>query len=806
MPDLRYALRTLRKQPVFAFVAVLTLALGIGANTAIFSLLYQVILRPLPFPEPGRLVLVANVYTAGSGDASSVSIPDYLDRRAGAPAIEDAALFTPREATLMLGGTPEQVGALRVTPSFFTTLRRGPALGRAFLEHDAVAGGDTAVILTHDVWRSRFAADPAVVGRRIRVNGEMREVVGVLGADFELPARDVALLLPFGFTAAQRADTERGNEFSEMIARLRPGATIAQLNAQMAAIVERLMVTVPARAEYMRNSGFGGVAFDLRDRIVGPAATSLYLLQAGVALVLLIACANVANLLLMRAAGRQRELALRTSLGATSRRILRQMLTEGLVLSGLGALAGLVLGGAGLRALSALMGEQLPRTLDPSLDGPVLAFTAALALATSLVFGVMPALPAMRGAMAAALKEDATRSAGSRRGQRLRTGLAISEIAIALVLLVGAGLLVKSFVRVTQVDPGFVPDRILTAQLSLPGARYPDAAATVAFWQRLLERARALPGVTSAGLISSLPMSGTMSAGSYRVVGRTLPPGAPLPHARNDRVAGDYFRVMGIPLVEGRLFTDADRADATRVVVVDRFFAAKQFPGESPLGRQVNFGSPRNYTIVGVVGTINTTDLAKPVPEERIYFSAAQVTPASMTLTLKTAVDPASLAPQVRAAVQAVDPEQAIARMRTMDDWLARSLQPRRAPMTLIAVFGAVALAMAAIGIYGVLAFGVAQRIREFGIRQALGADRAMILSLVLRQGLRTTGVGIGLGLAGAVVLTRYLQSLLFGVSARDAGVFAAVTVLLFAVAVLACYIPARRATRVAPMAALRDA
>ena len=806
MPDLRYALRTLRKQPVFAFVAVLTLALGIGANTAIFSLLYQVILRPLPFPEPGRLVLVANVYTAGSGDASSVSIPDYLDRRAGAPAIEDAALFTPREATLMLGGTPEQVGALRVTPSFFTTLRRGPALGRAFLEHDAVAGGDTAVILTHDVWRSRFAADPAVVGRRIRVNGEMREVVGVLGADFELPARDVALLLPFGFTAAQRADTERGNEFSEMIARLRPGATIAQLNAQMAAIVERLMVTVPARAEYMRNSGFGGVAFDLRDRIVGPAATSLYLLQAGVALVLLIACANVANLLLMRAAGRQRELALRTSLGATSRRILRQMLTEGLVLSGLGAIAGLVLGGAGLRALSALMGEQLPRTLDPSLDGPVLAFTAALALATSLVFGVMPALPAMRGAMAAALKEDATRSAGSRRGQRLRTGLAISEIAIALVLLVGAGLLVKSFVRVTQVDPGFVPDRILTAQLSLPGARYPDAAATVAFWQRLLERARALPGVTSAGLISSLPMSGTMSAGSYRVVGRTLPPGAPLPHARNDRVAGDYFRVMGIPLVEGRLFTDADRADATRVVVVDRFFAAKQFPGESPLGRQVNFGSPRNYTIVGVVGTINTTDLAKPVPEERIYFSAAQVTPASMTLTLKTAVDPASLAPQVRAAVQAVDPEQAIARMRTMDDWLARSLQPRRAPMTLIAVFGAVALAMAAIGIYGVLAFGVAQRIREFGIRQALGADRAMILSLVLRQGLRTTGVGIGLGLAGAVVLTRYLQSLLFGVSARDAGVFAAVTVLLFAVAVLACYIPARRATRVAPMAALRDA
>jgi predicted permease len=566
------------------------------------------------------------------------------------------------------------------------------------------------------------------------------------------------------------------------------------------------MVTVPARAEYMRNSGFGGVAFDLRDRIVGPAATSLYLLQAGVALVLLIACANVANLLLMRAAGRQRELALRTSLGATSRRILRQMLTEGLVLSGLGATAGLALGVAGLRALSALMGDQLPRDLDLSLDGPVLAFTVLLALATSLVFGVMPALPAMSGAMAAALKEDAARTAGTKRGQRLRAGLAISEMAFALVLLVGAGLLVKSFVRVTEVDPGFVPDRVLTAQLSLPAARYPDAAATVAFWQRLLDRARAMPGVTAAGLISSLPLSGTPNAGTYRVVGRTLPPGAPLPHALNDRVAGDYFRAMGIPLVEGRLFTDADRVDATRVVVVDRFFAAKQFPGESPLGRQVNFGSPRNYTIVGVVGTVNATDLAKPVPEERIYLSAVQVTPTSMTLTLKTAVDPASLAPQVRAAVRAIDPEQAIARMRTMDDWLARSLQPRRAPMTLIAVFGAVALAMAAIGIYGVLAFGVAQRVREFGIRQALGADRGMILALVLRQGLRTTGAGIAVGLTGALVLTRYLQSLLFGVSTRDVGVFAAVTVLLFAVALLACYIPARRATRVEPMAALRDA
>jgi predicted permease len=803
--DVRYALRTLRKQPIFTLVAVLTLTLGIGANTAIFGVLYQVVLRPLPFPDPGRLVFVTNHYAAGGGEPSSVAIPDYLDRRAEAPAIEDAALYTPREATLMLGTTPEQVPSLRVTPSFFTTLRRGPALGRAFQERDAIAGSDTAVILSHDVWVSRFAADSGIVGRSIRVNGQTREVVGVLGPDFELPGRDVSLLLPFGFTAEQRSDAERGNEFSEMIARLRPGATIPQLNAQMSAIVERLMDRVPARAAYMRNSGFTGVAFDMRERLVGTTAGSLYLLQAGVVLVLLIACANVANLLLMRASGRQRELALRTSLGATSRRILRQMMTEAMVLSVLGAAGGLALGAAAARALAAVLGDQLPRAVDPGLNGPVLTFTILLTLATSVVFGVLPALSATRGGMAAALKDDASRTAGSRRGNRVRAALAIAEVALALLLLVGAGLLVKSFIRIMQVDPGFVSDRILTAQLSLPAARYPAPSSALAFWQRLLARARELPGVTGAGLVSSLPQSGIMSAGTYRIVGRTVPPTATPPHAFNDRVAGEYFRAMGIPLIEGRVFTDGDRVDATRVVVVDRFLAEKQFPGESPIGRQLNFGSPRNYTIVGVVGTVKTSDLARPVPEERIYFAASQVTPMSMTLTLKTAVDPASLASQLRAAVQAIDPEQAIARMRTMDDWMSRSLQPRRAPMTLIAVFGAVALVMSAIGIYGVLAFGVAQRVREFGIRQALGADRSSILSLVLREGVRTAAAGIAAGLGGALALTRYLQSMMFGVSPSDPAVFAGVTLALFSVALLACYIPARRATQVDPMVALRD-
>ena len=640
MADLRYALRSLRKQPLFTLVAVLTLTLGIGANTAIFSLLYQVMLRPLPFREPSRLVYVWNLYAKGGAEVSDVSIPDYLDRRSQAPAIEDAALFTPRDVTLLVGDVPEQLVALAVTPSFFTTLGRGPALGRAFGDADAVPGADPSVILTHNLWATHFSSDPAIVGRAIRVNGERRQVAGVLPADFELPRRDVAMLTPFAFTPAQTSDQERGNEFSEMIARLRPGQTVAQLNAQMAAIVTRLMDRVPARADYMRNSGFTGVAAGMRETIVGDVATSLYLLQAGVILVLFIACANVANLLMMRAAGRRRELAVRTTLGASGARILRQLMTEGAVLSGLGAAGGLALAAVAMRALTVLMGDQMPRGLQPSLDPAVLGFTIALSAVATAIFGVVPALPAMRGRIAGALKEDATRGSATRRTAFVRAALAAAEMSLAVLLLIGAGLLVKSFVRVSRVDPGFSADHVMTATMTLPSSRYGDAAARRAFWQRLLERTRAIPGVTAAGTISTLPFGGALSAGTYTIVGRAVPADATPPHGLNDRAGGDYFRAMSIPLIEGRLFTDADTADAPRVVIVDRFFADRQFKGQSAIGHRLNFGSERNYTIVGVVGTVNAADLAKPVPEERIYFNAAQLTPSSMSLVVKTAVDP----------------------------------------------------------------------------------------------------------------------------------------------------------------------
>jgi predicted permease len=810
MHDLRYALRSLRKQPIFTLVAVVTLTLGIGANTAIFSLLYQILLRPLPYANADRLVFVWNSYGRMGLPKASVSIPDYLDRRTQAPAIEEAALFTGRTVTLAEEGRPEQLRALAVTPSFLSTLGREPLLGRGFVEEEAVPEADKFAILTHALWRSRFGADRSLIGRDIRLNGERHRVVGVLPADLDLPSRDVGLLVPFAFTTQQMSDSARGNEFSMMLARLRPGATIEQLNAQIKTIVDRNNDRLPARAQFARSSGFGGFAVAMRDEIVGDVRGPLLILQGGVILVLLIACANVANLLLMRATGRGRELAIRTTLGAGHWRLVRQMLTEGVVLSAIGGLGGLALGVAGMRGLIAMSSRQLPAATEASLQPAVLLFTMALAIVTGLVFGVIPAVAVMRGNTASFLKDDSTRGTAGRATGTLRTALVIGEVTIAVMLLVGAGLLIKSFARLQQVSPGFSRENVLTAQIALPSLRYPDQAARTAFWQRLLEKARTVPGVTAAGLTTNVPFNGNVSSGSYSIVGYTPGPGEAAPHGRQEVVGGDYFRAMQIPLIEGRLFNEGDTADSPRVVVVDQYLASRYFSGRSPLGQEIQRGGPATprFTIVGVVGTINSIDLAQPVTKERLYYPVSQQPQgraSGMALVVKTGLDPATVVSQLRAAVQAIDPEQAIADVRTMDEWVSQSLELRRTPMVLLALFGAVALVLSAIGIYGVLAFGVAQRAREFGIRQALGADRRSILALVFGQGLRSAGAGLVLGLGGALLLSRFLRSQLFGVGQHDSAVFAGVTVLLLGVATAACYIPARRATRIDPMTALRE-
>jgi predicted permease len=486
----------------------------------------------------------------------------------------------------------------------------------------------------------------------------------------------------------------------------------------------------------------------------------------------------------------------------------RQLLTEGVVLSLAGGLGGLLVGFVAVRALVAMSSRQLPgMAANASLHPAVFAFTFVLAIVTGLVFGLVPALAVIRGHTSAILKEDSARGSASKGTGLTRAGLVIAETSLALMLLIGAGLLIKSFARLQNVDPGFKPDNVLTAQISLPASRYPDVNARRAFWQRLIDKAREVPGVAHAGLTTNVPFNGNVSSGSYSIVGYTPGQGEPAPHGRQEVVGGDYFRAMQIPLVKGRLFDERDTADAPLTVVIDEYLVDKYFAKRDPIGQQIRRGGPQSppFTVVGVVGTINSIDLGQPVTKERIYYPMAQQPRPASALVVKTALDPQTLVSQIRAAVQSIDPEQPIADVRTMEQWVARSLELRRTPMMLLAIFGAMALVLSAIGIYGVLAFGVAQRVREFGIRQALGADQRSILSLVLRQGLITVSIGIVLGLLGAEVLTRLLQTELFGVSTHDPTIFVVVTLLLLAVALLACYIPARRATRVDPMVALRE-
>ena len=807
MQDIRYALRSLRKQPIFTLVAVLTLTLGIGANTAIFSLLYQVLLRPLPYAAADRLVFVWNGYPLMGMTQASVSIPDFQDRRTQAQGVEDATLFSFRAVNLTTQGQPEQLRGLLVTPSFFTTLGRQPFLGRGFSEDEAKPGADRFVILTHGLWTTHFGADRSIVGRDIRINGEPYQVTGVLAADFEVPMVGVSLLIPYSFTPAQLSDNTRGNESSSMIARLRPGVTIDQVNGQMKSIIDRNAERLPDRRAFWASSGFRGFAVPIRDQLVGDTRTSLFVLQAGVLVVLLIACANVASLLLMRATGRARELAIRTTLGAGRWRLVQQLLIEGIVLAALGAAGGLALGFAGVRGLIALSTRQIPGLAEASLNPAVLAFTTALALLTGLIFGLVPAIAILRGNTNTLLKEDTARGSASRGTGLTRATLVVAETALALVLLVGAGLLVKSFARLQDVNPGFSAENVLTAQLALPATRYPDPVARAAFWTRLVDQVRTLSGVTAVGLTSNVPFNGMVGSGSYSIVGYTPPQGEAQPHGRQELVGGDYFKAMQIPLVAGRLFTDADTATSPKVVIIDQYLVKRYFPDKSPIGQQIQRGGPTSppLTIVGVVGTINSIDLGEPVAKERIYYPLAQQPLLQMGLIVKTRIDPRTLVSQVRSTLAAIDPEQPMADVRTMDEWMSRSLEGRRAPMLLLVLFGAVALTLSAIGIYGVLAFGVAQRAREFGIRQALGAEPRAILALVLGQGMRTAGIGVLIGLAGALALTRYLQSLLFGVGSYDLSVYAAVTILLFGVAFAACYLPARRATRVAPTVALRE-
>ncbi|HVU24026.1 MAG TPA: ABC transporter permease [Opitutus sp.] len=809
MPDLRYALRQLAKSPGFTAIAILTLALCIGANSAIFSVIHAILLKPYPWPGADRLVYCYNTYPLMGLQNAGVSIPDYLDRRAGVSGFADAAMYTFQSFNLASAAEPERIVGQVVTPSLFTTLQSPAALGRVFTDDDAQPGHDHVVVLSHSLWKNRFGANPAVIGTTVRLNTEPYTIIGVMPDWFYFPSPRVQAWVPFAFTPAQRSDGERGTEFSSMIARLKPGATLASVRRDLDVIQAHNAERIPDSAGFWKAAGFGGRVTGFLEQNVANIRGMLWLVQAGVAAALLIGCANVASLLLARAVARERELAIRAALGAGRARLVRLLLVESIVLWLAGGALGLLVALWGVGALDANGLSTLPRAIGVRLDFTVFAFTLLTALAAGVFFGALPAWSASRGDAAAALKEAGTRTTAGRRTQRLRAALVVTEIALAVMLLSTAGLLVKSFARLQAQNPGFVPGGVATARLDLPDAKYDRPEKILAFHDATVAALRALPGVTDVGFTSILPFTGNNSQGSYTSPEIQVPAGAPAPHGQVRDVDVGYLHALGLTLLRGRWFTAADNATTQHVVVVDRLLADRYWPGQDALGKHLsrNTGStdPKDlWTIVGIVAPVKVQNLEENVQKETIYFPLAQHPATNLFLVAKSSGAAEGLAAGIRHAVRTADPEQPVYDVKTMAQRMDEAAEPRRAPMLLISLFSGVALLLAALGVYGVLAFSVTQRTAEFGIRLALGATTGHIATLVLRQGARLVLLGVVAGLAGYLALSRVVAQLLYGISAADPAALAFAPLVLALVALAACLLPARRATRVDPMTALR--
>jgi predicted permease len=808
--DIRYGFRALAARPGFALAALATLALAIGANTLVFSLIDGIYLSPLPYRDDAKLVDMENQYRNMGLDATGASIPDYLDRREGMKSIVESGLFTGENFNLAIDGAPERAHGVRATPSLFATLGVAPALGRAFTEGEAEPGADRVVVLGDAMWRNRFGADPAIVGRDIRLDGESYRVVGVMPRGFMFPDRETALYVPFAFTPAQKADTERGHEFSTSIARLAPGATIADAKNEANLIVRRNLDRLGSIGSdgtrfstFMKSAGFTIDVRPLRTLLAGDHSRMLVLLQLAVGLVLLIACANIANLMLTRLSARQKELSVRTALGASRSRLARQLLIEAVLLALAGAVLGIgiALAGQKLVAMSGLM----PDWVTLGIDLRVLAFTFAVAVAAGLLFGLAPVLSAGLAKPQQVLREAGRLGGGGRGARATRGALVVAQIALAIALLASAGLLVRSFANVIEESPGFDSRGVLTAAISLSPAKYPDDGAKANAVHRILESARALPGAAAVGVIDERPMSGAISGSSYRIAGLTIDA---TPHAFERTVDEDYFKAMGIPLIQGRTFEPSDWTSANKVAVVDELFAKKRFPNGDAVGHILDLDRPgvtgQQYTIVGVVGTTKNGDLGETISQETFYLDYGQSPAGTLTLILRSAGPPGALVQPLREAVRSVDPEQPLFDVMTLDQRVHLSLTGRRVPMQLIGLFAALALVLAAIGIYGVLAFAVAQRTGEFGVRMAIGADAGRIRRQVLADGVRLLLPGLAIGIAGAIALGLVLRSQLFGVGAVDFPSLGLGVAVLGAIALLACWVPARRAAKTAPLEALR--
>jgi putative ABC transport system permease protein len=793
--DIRYGLRGLLKRPGFTAIALVALALGIGANTAIFSLVNAVVLRPLPFPEPDRLVWAWGNIRNG-GNHASVSPLDYLDFRSQNRTFEQfaASVTIPVPVNLTGSGDPERLMASAVTGNYFDAFGVTPALGRGFTLENEKPGNDQVTVLSHAFWQKHFAGDPQIVNKTITLDSKSYQVIGVMPAGLSLP-QAAELWVPLNFDV-DPGMKQRKAHFLRPIGRLKAGVSLAQAQADTDVIAAHLEQQYPNS-----NTGWNLRLVSLREQLVGGTRTTLFVLFGAVGFVLLIACANVANLLLVRAAARQKEIALRTALGASRLRIVRQMLTESLLLSLLGGALGALLAVWGVQLLVSLSANSLPRTVNVNIDANVLLFTLLISFATGLLFGLAPAFRTASVNLIDSLKDGARGSEGTMKN-RTRSLLVVFESAVAVVLLVGAGLLIRSLISLQKVNPGFDADHVLSLRVDLPEKKYGDEGKSANFFEQLEARVASIPGVQTVGLITELPLSGQPNDVPFTVEGR--PPVTPDQGFDADfrRVNQNYFAALHIPLLRGRNFTEQEVRQSDKVTIVSQQLVDTVFPNEDPLGKRLvtSIGN-QTFQIIGVVGDIRHRSL-EDRPFDAMYFPTRDT--GRMNLVIRTQGDPLSIVGTVRKEVQALDPDQPIAAVKKMSDWVNESVAEPRYRTTLLGLFAALAMLLAATGIYGVMSYSVAQRTHEIGVRMALGARQRDVLKLVVRQGMLLTIVGVVLGLIGAFALTRVMASLLFEVTAKDPFTFAVVAALLIAVAFVACFIPARRATKVDPLVALR--
>ncbi len=801
--DLRYGARTLFKKPGFAFVAISTLALGIGANTAIFSVVNGVLLKPLPYRAPEELIRVFETSQAQPKfPMSGGNFQDYRDQNS---TLSRLALYTRQDLELSRDDRPERLAALRVSAGFFDLLGIQPALGREFRREDELPDNNQVVILSHGLRQRRFNGDPEIAGKAVTLSGRPFTVVGVMpagvqhvGGDYRSMAHGetVDVWWPVGL----RPQANRGAHFLNAVGRLKPGVSPAQAAADFNVIADRLAQQFPNS-----NQGWRIAIKPLHEEIVGRTQSTLLVLFGAVFFVLLIACVNVANLLMARATAREREIAVRAALGAGRRRIVRQLLTESLLLAAISSTAGIVLAKWAIDALGLLGPEQLPRLQAINIDARILLFTLGLTVLTGVLFGLAPTLQAGQINLNELLKEGGRSGAGTRE-RRLRDVLVVAEVALALVLLVGAGLLVRSFWKLQQVDPGFNADGVLTASLLLPNARYKDAPSIIAFHDKLLVQLAGLPGVQSVGLGSDLPWTGYDENAGFSLEGKTFSDNDG-PSARYHLASADYFRSIGVPLIEGRFFNHTDRQGAPRVVLINRSMADQYWPGERALGKRITFSrQPKDtdwLSVVGIVGNVRDFPNSSAVVPA-FYWPTSQAQSSQTILTVRTNAEPLALVDAVRNEVRVLDREIALSEVKTLGTFAAAAVAGQRFTLWLVGFFAVTALLLAALGIYSVLSYLVAQRTREIGVRMALGARFGDVLKLVIRQGMTLVVLGVTLGVAAAFGLTRLMRGLLFEVGATDPLTFGLVAALVAVVALLACYIPARRAAKVDPIVALR--